>query len=155
MTVYIALGMIFLGVMLWPLSRGRRSAPDPGALRGALSTRLARELWRQSSTPSFGLNAVNQGSPLLPILGYELYPRTMRRVYDLSRKLDAELLKALLAEPEDDTRREHVEVLQGTTRRVRRRLMIIMTEGQGEPVLGDLDDLKRALDGVNRALRSL
>lgn len=144
MVVYVALLMILVGLALWPLRR-KRAVLDVRALRGALGSPLARQLWRQQITPHL---EPPRGSGLLPIFSYDLYPDDMRDLYDRSRALDGALLRALVAAPEDLGRRARIEGLQQVTRRVRRRLVMALVDAPGEPTVPELSRLEEALDEV-------
>ena len=145
-TVLVALGLIALGALLWPR---RRRPLNAEALKKALATPLARELWRQESTPPHATSP----DTLAPILAFDLYSGPMRRLYDRSRAMDGRMLRALVARPDDVDLQASIRAQQTATREVRRRLMGVLMglEDSGAP----LDDLDRALDAVNEALRRL
>lgn len=149
--VLIALVMIASGLLLWPWRR-RQFDWDLGELHGALTSPLARQLWRQSVTPQLGPPA---GSALLPVFSFDLYPTPMRELYDHSRELDARLLRALLKRPGDRSLRVAVEALQRRTRAARRRLMVALVNHHDELEVIDLSDLKRSLEDVDRAVEVL
>jgi len=152
MTVYIALGLILLGIALLPLGL-RLTGQQITVSEETLSTPLARELWRQSSTPTLGFGAAS--SPLLPIFGFETYPKAMRRIYDLTRELDAALLRALLSNAHGQTHLQQIQTLQRTTRFIRRHLMVIMTSEGGEPSSEDLEGMIHDLNGVERTIQRM
>lgn len=149
--VLVALMMIALGLLLWPWRR-RQFDWDLGELHGALTTPLARQLWRQSVTPLIGPPA---GSTLLPVFSFDLYPAPMRDLYDRSRELDARLLRALLRRPGDQSLRVTVEALQRQTRSARRRLMVALVNHHDELEVIDLSDLTMSLEEVEREVEAL
>ncbi len=118
---------------------------------------LTHGLLRQTQTPVVGSL---DGSRLVPVFAFEVMPGPMRRLYDMSRTLDAQLLACLHHNSQEvsgatETRRQ-VEALHHMTRGVRRQLVVAMTSAPDEPLRATpLLTLEERLMLVQRFLQGL
>ncbi len=143
--VLMVVGLLVLvgcAVHFFPRDESAFLNPEPAIVP---QTPLGQQLWRQSWTPKIGSP---QGSSLLPIFAFDLYPQPMREVYDYSRELDTAMLRVLVAEPEDEDRQRHLKTLQQITRGVRRQLIELLIQSPDDVVEDTLEPLRRRLDLV-------
>lgn len=135
-----------VGLFLWRRQRVLFEEADEGPEEG-----LARELWRQGSTPATG----SFQNPLIPVFGFDLYPMEMRALYDRTRALDVELWKVLSLAPEDAACKCRVAKLQGVTRGVRKDLILRLMAQPDNPDLGSLEEWGERLGDAEAQLRAL